>query len=102
MLDQAGINARMRPWGDAEFRRFEFRVALFQRRGLKRDDAERVADRLALRDQDRDDRRVCLECTQRQDDGGCAAARRGALPGLERMHTQSILQRCGAFSWVKP
>ena len=44
--DQAAINRCMRPWGDPEFRRFQFRVALFKRRGLDEASAERAADRL--------------------------------------------------------
>jgi hypothetical protein len=91
-----------RPWGDAEFRRFAFRVGLFMRRGLPAAEAEQLADMLAARDQARDERRLCLECGQRQDDGGCAAARRGAIPGQRRMVCLPLLQRCEAFAWVKP
>lgn len=41
---------------------FPTRLALFVNRGLSLDDAEDVAHRLALRDSQRDDRRLCLEC----------------------------------------
>lgn len=90
---QAGINRRMLPWGDAEFRRFAFRAGLFQRRGLPASEAECLADRLALRDQERDDRRVCLECKH-------------IRPQLRCIHAHAVLndvlQRCPSFSFEAP
>jgi hypothetical protein len=102
---QAEINRDMARWGDAEFRRFAFRVGLFQRRGLSPADSERVADYLALRDQRKDDRRLCLECSNLQQTGACFAAARGWMQAErigKTLHALPMLQRCGAFEWVKP
>lgn len=83
----------MRPWGDAEIRRFTFRHALFRQRGLSDHAAEALADRLALRDQDRDDRRVCLECKH-------------IKPQLRCVHNHAVLtdllQRCHHFEFQTP
>lgn len=103
-MTQAAINARMLPWGDREISRFTFRTALFQRRGLLESEAELLADRLALRDQERDDRRVCLECSNHQTSGTCFAASLGRLFGASKRHTPvpDLLQRCEGFEWVTP
>lgn len=94
----------MQRWGDREIARFTFRIALFARRGLQANDAERWADRLALRDQERDDRRSCLECEHMQRDGGCFAARQRWIPGVGTRFAVMpfVLQRCNRFEWVKP
>jgi len=103
-MTQAAINARMLPWGDREISRFTFRTALFQRRGLLESEAELLADRLALRDMEKDDRRVCDECAHLQRDGGCFAAAQGWMPGVSKRHqpVRSLLQRCAQFDWAKP
>jgi hypothetical protein len=103
-LPQREVNARMRPWGDADFRRFAFRVALLRRRGLSESVAETWADRLALRDQERDDRHLCLECVHRQDDHGCVLAKQGRLPGVrgQPQANDFQFQRCEGFKWVTP
>lgn len=90
---QARINARMQPWGDREIARFEFRVRLFQRRGLTEKQAWAWGDVLALRDQDLDDRRVCLECAHHIQGWKC---RRGQ-PSLPAQ-----LMRCPSFAFEKP
>jgi hypothetical protein len=41
---------------------FTARLALFTERGLSLDDAQVQADKLARRDLEHDDRRLCLEC----------------------------------------
>ena len=92
-FDQALINAAMRPWCDAEFRRFAFRVALFGRRGMDEDTAEIVADRLARRDQQHDDRRICFECANWQRSRTCF---------LNLPTSPLQLVRCHGFEWVKP
>lgn len=106
MLEQAAINAAMRPWGDAEHRRFDFRVSLFQRRGMQGDAAEALADRLALRDQQLDERRMCLECKHMQRSGHCVAAkqRRVRLACDPERFTvlPRALQRCPSFAFVTP
>lgn len=103
-MDQAAVNAAMQPWGDVEFKRFALRVAMFKRRRVPEAMAERWADRLALRDQQLDDRRSCIECKHRQDDGGCFPATQGRIKGADRRLTviPFLLQRCPAFAWAKP
>lgn len=41
---------------------FTARLARFTDKGLDLDAAERLADKLVIRDRERDDRRLCLEC----------------------------------------
>ena len=96
----------MRSWSDTEHRRFTFRVALFQRRGLCEADAEGLADQLALRDQQHDDRRLCLECANLQRSGHCVAAKQGRIqvacdPSVFTVMPR-LLARCAAFAWVTP
>lgn len=106
------------PWSDREIARFTFRHALFQRRGMPEPQAEALAERLVLRDRDRDDRRCCAECSNLQDDGGCFQARRmntarrraadtgedppvrHALDPIDPM--PAVLQRCRTFSFSTP
>ncbi len=101
---QSAVNQRMRPWGDAEFRRFAFRFALLARRGLAQDAAEALADRLALRDQEKDDRRICWECQHLQRSGHCFAASQGRIPNTSKqlMPVKDLLQRCEAFEFQTP
>ena len=47
----------------AEIDRFLRREAHFTNKGLAAEEAERLADRLVIRDRDGDDRCVCLECS---------------------------------------
>lgn len=98
-------------WGDAAIERFQWRVALFQRRGEAPEAAEALADRLDLRDRERDDRGCCLECARMQhsrDPGrtdGCLAAREGWLgPGVDRrlIPLRRVLQRCPGLDYIKP
>jgi hypothetical protein len=94
------------PWGEREQRRFDFRVALFQRRGVSQGEAEELADRLYERDHERDERRMCIECTNLQRDGKCFAAKQGLVPDLApSFHAGSLkttLMRCLGFQWVTP
>lgn len=104
-LGQAEINRRMWRWGDAEIARFTKRVALFRRRGLSESQAERVADRLALRDQERDERHLCIECANLTGGGNCAAAAGDydADPLAPVRHpSKFIFQRCHGFAWAMP
>ncbi|KIF82485.1 hypothetical protein [Noviherbaspirillum autotrophicum] len=41
---------------------FTTRIVLFMVRDLDKDEAEAMVDRLAVRDQEKDERRVCVEC----------------------------------------
>jgi hypothetical protein len=82
---------------------FAARVRRFTERGMTPETAEALADRLAMRDADLDDRRLCLECTYLGSRGRCVAAATGRLPGVSaRLEPlQTILQRCEAFGLRK-
>jgi hypothetical protein len=85
--------------------RRRFRVGLFRRRDYSAAKAEALANLLARRDADHDDRRVCLECQHLQQDGFCSAAARGLLFSNTSRRFQPIrdlLQRCEGFKWVAP
>lgn len=94
----------MTPWTDREIMRFQFRAGLFERRGIAAERAEILADMLALRDQQQDDRRLCLECSGLQRDGGCMAARQGLIRSASTRHQPvlDVLHRCERFEWSKP
>lgn len=93
-MTPAEINLAMpRAWGDRELSRFQFRAGLFARRGFAAERAEHLADRLALRDMQGDDRRVCMECANRQVRGTCFKR----LPVSDEQ-----LVRCHGFEWQKP
>lgn len=94
----------MPAWGDAQIKRFVFREALFRRRGLSAQAAEQLGDRLATRDYQRDDRRVCLECESLQRGGKCFQVQQGNMPNVSPKHepVADLLQRCDFFSFQKP
>lgn len=111
--------ARMRPaLTDKQIAWTKFRVALFQRRGLSEDAAEKLADRLADRWHQGDTRRICLECVHLQRPGTCFIAQQGRLPGelpLTQFNTDplprflrefapvpTLLQHCFDFKAAKP
>lgn len=79
------------------------RMRHFIGHGMSEGDAERWVERLALRDEECDDRRICLECSYLGSGGRCIAAATGRLPGasprLEPVPT--ILQRCEGFGLRK-
>lgn len=81
------------PWGDKQIARFQFRVALFTRRGMTEPDAETWADRLCERDWELDDRRNCFECANFQRSRNCAKRLPVSLWQLVRCH---------GFEWVTP
>lgn len=77
------------------------RLALFTDRGLNLVTATALADRLALRDCQRDDRRVCLECAHIS---GATASRRCSQWRQAGLGSQEVprelpilLQRCKGF-----
>lgn len=84
-------------WDAAEIAVFVGRAAKFAQMG--RTDPEHLAERLTLRDRQRDDRRMCLECRELEFTGRCAAARRGEIQGADRClePVPNILMRCPAF-----
>lgn len=93
------------PWGEREISRFKFRVGLFMRRGWDEARAETWADRLYERDFERDDRRICMECSNYQRSGTCHAAALGHMaPGTPKRlePVPDLLQRCEGFAWQRP
>ena len=72
--------------------------------GAYGDELTAVADRLALRDQERDDRRMCCECSYLQQPGTCFATQQGWLPNTSTRHAPvtDLLFRCEQFNFVKP
>lgn len=94
----------MPAWNDAQIKRFMFRAGLFVRRGLDHIRAEAIADRLAFRDFERDDRRMCLECSSLQRGGKCFQVQQGNMSGVSPKHepVQNILQRCDHFTFQTP
>lgn len=83
----------MTPWTEREISRAAKRVALFVRRGMTPDQAEKTVDQLAARDQDGDDRRMCIECSNWQQSRTC-------FKGLPTSFDQ--LARCVGFQWLTP
>jgi len=99
--------------GEHELRRYEFRVKLFRRRGMDADRADGLADRLATRDYDRDDRRMCIECAGLQrppapiDGRPAHSPRCGPMSRADRYRRPvepvlDVLQRCHFFTFAKP
>lgn len=82
---------------------FNARMALFTDKGVSLGDAERLAERLVIRDREGDDRRLCLECSYYGSSGRCVAAATGRLPGVSaRLEpVPTILWRCDAFGLRK-
>lgn len=87
-----------------EIDRLAKRMALFTRRGFSSEKSGELAELLLLRDADRDDRRMCIECSHLQRDGGCFAARQGWIFGATTNLTPvpDMLQRCERFEWQRP
>jgi hypothetical protein len=86
--------ATLRPaLNDRQIARMAFRIALFMKRGHTEPEAEALADRLADRDYDGDDRRMCVECAHVRPQYRCEAGG-AAIRGL--------LQRCPLFAWEMP
>ena len=78
------------------------RLALFTERGLSLDDGQALVQRLAQRDAEQDERKLCLECACLSGDGGnwhCSQWRRigmmrdAALPD----EWVTLLQRCAGY-----
>ena len=88
------------PWSDNEIERFMARVQRFTNRGLDMIRAESLADKLATRDRDDDDRRLCIECRSCDVARRCSSARvagLGGAPAAPLGDLAFMLQRCPAF-----
>jgi len=99
MTPEQGDECHAGGWADAEINAYLAREARFTRLG-RAAAAEHLAERLTLRDRQRDDRRLCLECAALADSGRCLVAARGRLPGASRglEPVPTILQRCEGFT----
>ncbi len=86
-------------WNDAEIARAGSYMQQADRHGFDVDVAERITDRLILRDRQGDDRRFCIECRHLNPAGQCNAARSGRLPGADRdlEPVKVTLHRCPSF-----
>ena len=86
----------------AEIDRFAARLARFTDHGVILEDAERMADRLVIRDRERDDRAVCLECTYLHRAGRCGNWQHAGV-AVQARDAQlagdfvTLLQRCDGF-----
>ena len=69
------------------------RISIFRRRGFDAASSDGIADRLLDRDRDRDDRRLCVECSHLATPQW--RCRRDGYPTL-------LLQRCSLFDWELP
>lgn len=85
-------------WTDADIARFLDRHARLLRWGWAEPEAEKLAERLTLRDREGDDRRLCVECAHYRF-GRCRQPERaGVAPDLGVLAT--MLQRCPAFAAI--
>lgn len=99
--------------------RTPYRRGLFVRRGMLPEGAAALAEKLTLRDSSRDDRRLCIECSNWQAGGtNCfaaakeTAARRDAIAAGVKpkpRHALSpitplpgVLHRCSSFDFQRP
>ena len=80
---------------------FTRRLSRFTDRGMGLDEAERLADKLVMRDRHADDRRLCLECSHLAGTGrwscGNAAKADVSAQGLAR-ELVTMPQRCDGFT----
>ena len=99
MTSAQGDECHSGGWGDAEIDTFTAREARFIRLGQSVD-AEHLAERLALRDRQHDDRRLCLECAALADNRRCLVAAGGRLANADQRlePVSTILQRCPGFT----
>ncbi|HRK40241.1 MAG TPA: hypothetical protein PK347_17850 [Burkholderiaceae bacterium] len=96
---------------DAEIQRMAERLALFADRGVGVQDAEKLADRLLVRDREGDNRVACAECHRlvgnapgRWRCGDRAPILQNDLAGanLGAAFVHQALHRCNSFAKVKP
>lgn len=83
-----------------ELMTFTARLEWFSRRGLDEARADQLADMLTIRDRQRDEQRVCLECSQLGDAGRCLAAAAGRHPEPDRWlkPDPTVLRHCEMFA----
>ena len=87
-------------WTDGDIARFLDRRARLLRWGWAEAEAEKLAERLAVRDRERDGRRMCLECAHLQRAGGwrCGQWKQAGIGGAALpADLVQLLQRCEGF-----
>jgi hypothetical protein len=87
----------------AEIDRFTARLARFTDKGLIQCDAASLADKLVIRDREKDDRATCLECAHLQRGGRCGNWQRAGVAIRSRDAQlagdfMQLLQRCDGFA----
>ena len=90
----------------SEIDTFTARLARFTDKGINLDDGEALADKLALRDRESDDRRLCLECAHLAGRAGTWSCKNWRLAGIAntmrdaRLSAALVmqLQRCNGFT----
>lgn len=81
-----------------EMETYSARLVRFIGLGLSAEHAERLADRLVIRDREQDDRRVCIECTHvRAGLLRCANWRQAGIGAPELGDMTERLQHCDGF-----
>ena len=80
------------PWSDRDMVRLALRQPLLVAAGLPDSHATKTANRLTLRDQDCNSRRMCLECSNLLIPTRCKK-------GIAAVH---VLQRCPRFTFKVP
>jgi hypothetical protein len=89
-------------WDETTIARFTDRRDRLMRWGYSEAEAERLAERLAIRDFDGDDRGMCVECRFLERGGRCAEARAGRLVGFDGRYepARTVLHRCESYEPV--
>ena len=91
-LDLAAVS-----WTDGDIARFLDRRARLMRWGWPETDAEKLADRLVMRDREADDRVSCTDCTHYRP-GRCGNHRRAGLSAADVGRDLAAMpQRCAGF-----
>jgi len=81
---------------------FMARVARFTDRGVSYDVAERIAEKLVIRDREGDDRRLCLECSHLQGSWRCGNHVRAGVGRDLPLELVLMLQRCPGLQGARP
>lgn len=97
MTAEQGDECHAGGWDDTEIHAFTTRVLQFMRKGIEADLADDLAERLTLRDRERDAQHLCLECRNYRP-GRCANYARAGLHAPEvGLDLATRLQRCAGF-----
>jgi len=84
-------------WTDADIAAFLARRARLMRWGWAEADAERLAERLVIRDREQDDRTSCADCAHYRP-GRCGNPRAAGVARDLPAEMVSMLQRCPGFA----